>query len=304
MPKSVNPTAVDTLLIIPARWGSKRFPGKPLTDICGKSLLERVYRCAEKAVNTLSTTAILIATEDERIIEHAQHFNVNAILTPDSCRSGTDRAYSALQLLSERNPNASDNIKSNNIKSNNIKWVINLQGDAPNVPAPLIQKLVQGLHQQPDIDVLTPVTALPWHALDDLRALKKTSPFSGTTAIVDAAGRALWFSKNILPAIRNEAQIREHTALSPVYRHIGLYGYKVSALTRFVSLNEGVYEKAEGLEQLRFLENDIPIHTITTELGALSAMTGIDTPQDAARMINWISKNGDPLTQHTGKSVQ
>lgn len=125
------------------------------------------------------------------------------------------------------------------------------------------------------------------------------TPFSGTSCIVNAKDEALWFSKNILPAIRKEAQLRESDPLSPVWRHIGLYGYKRDALERFVSLPEGQYERVEGLEQLRFLKNGMRIQAVKVA-AAPSAMWGIDTPEDAAHAEKLIAGHGKPLAEFGG----
>ena len=144
------------------------------------------------------------------------------------------------------------------------------------------------------LDAVTPIVQMSWADLDEVRERKKETPFSGTSCIVNAEDEALWFSKNILPAIRKEEKLRETEALSPVWRHIGLYGYKRAALERFVSLPEGHYERLEGLEQLRFLENGMRIQAVKVA-AAPSAMWGIDTPQDAAHAEKLIAEHGEPL---------
>lgn len=106
----------------------------------------------------------------------------------------------------------------------------------------------------------------------------------------------LWFSKQILPAIRNEDKIRATSPMSPVYRHIGLYAYRTESLQKFQQLPEGVYEKLEGLEQLRFMENGMTIHAVTVEKPTIS-MSGIDTPEDAELATTLIAKHGDPFNQ-------
>ena len=143
--------------------------------------------------------------------------------------------------------------------------------------------MLQAVQDNPDIQVITPVIKLRWAELDNLREQKKVTPFSGTTAILNADAQALWFSKNILPAIRKEDKYRENAEFSPVHQHIGLYGYRVETLKKFVSLPQGHYEELEGLEQLRLLENNIPVHTITLDVEAGLAQAGIDSPEDVER---------------------
>lgn len=263
-----------TLIVIPARYHSQRFPGKPLTLLAGKSMLSWVYNSAQQAALSLNAngtteTQVVIATEDQRIIEHAGWLGAEAILTPDTCLCGTDRALAAATQYST----APD-------------YVINFQGDSPLTPASLLVNLITHLVQNPHWQVATPVMPLSWNALDQLRTQKKHTPFSGTTAIIQADGQALWFSKNIIPALRNEEKLR-HQALSPVLGHVGLYAYRYETLHRFVNLPEGHYEKLEGLEQLRLLENGIPIHTIQVD-PHLPPMLGVDTPEDAQRVNHYL----------------
>jgi 3-deoxy-manno-octulosonate cytidylyltransferase (CMP-KDO synthetase) len=263
-----------TLIVIPARYHSKRFPGKPLTLLAGKSMLHRVFDRAQQAAAELNRSAItqaqvVIATEDRRIVEHAQTFGAGAMLTPDSCLCGTDRALAAAQTFGHR-----------------PDYVLNFQGDSPLTPASLLVDLITHLHQNTHWQVATPVMPLSWPALSQLRTNKITTPFSGTTAIIKADGQALWFSKNIIPALRDEEKWRQQP-LSPVFAHVGLYAYRYEALERFVSLPEGHYEKLEGLEQLRLLENGIPIHAIQVD-PALPPMLGVDTPEDAQRVSTYL----------------
>ncbi len=159
-------------------------------------------------------------------------------------------------------------------------FVVSLQGDAPFTPIEAPYKMIQAFISDPTIEVVTPIARLRWDELDALRESKKTTPFSGTTCVTDVKGKALWFSKNILPAIRKEDRKEE---FSPVQQHIGLYGYRFDVLKKFVSLPEGHYEKLEGLEQLRLLENGISIQTVTLEVDAGLAQSGIDSPEDVTR---------------------
>lgn len=255
-------------IIIPARYGSTRFPGKPLVKIAGQTMLSRVVDIAKKAANSLGDTqniTIAVATEDERILLHAEELGVHAVMTSDNCATGSDRVLEAVKKI---NPTSD--------------FVFGLQGDAPFTPPEAIAKMVAAVQNNPDIQVITPVINLRWHELDQLRENKKQTPFSGTTAILNHDGQALWFSKNILPAIRKEDKYRTDE-FSPVHQHLGLYGFRVATLEKFVALPQGKYEQLEGLEQLRLLENDIPIHTVTLDVKAGLAQAGIDSPEDVTR---------------------
>ncbi len=254
-----------TLIVIPARYASKRFPGKPLADIAGKTLLQRVVEVARAACSQHSDCRFIVATDDVRIAAHAEAIAAPVVMTDPDLPSGTDRAYAAALSLSDK-----------------PDFVLNLQGDAPLTPPRLIGDLIEAALQV-DADVYTPVTQLSWDTLDEMRLQKQQTPFSGTSCLRAQNGTALWFSKTIIPAMRKEATLRAQSAHSPVYRHIGLYGYRLAALKRFTELAEGHYEALEGLEQLRFLENGLSIHTIAVTLPAASSW-GVDTPQDADRV--------------------
>lgn len=273
----ILPNDTDTLLIIPARWGSSRLPGKPLIDLAGKSMLARVLETANNAREDLQGVQVVVTTEDTRVLEHASTLGAYCSLTSASCKTGTDRAQATLAQLNDAQPN------------NQIQWVINLQGDAPLTPPALIRDLITQLRNHPETKVLTPATQLTWRALDQLRTNKQDSPFSGTTVTFTPNHRALWFSKCIIPAIRKEKQLREISDLSPVWRHIGVYGFRADVLNQYVKLPETHYEALEGLEQLRLLESGIPVHILPAELGDLSALSGVDTPEDAARISKWLN---------------
>jgi len=252
-------------IVIPARYGSTRFPGKPLAEIAGQSMLSRVVDLARTAAAQYSDIDVLVATDDQRIADHADAIGVEHVMTGE-CATGSDRVLAAVKE-SGKAP----------------EFVLNLQGDAPFTPPAAIDAILKGFEAYDEADVITPVHQLSWDDLDRLRDSKKTTPFSGTTAVVDAGGKALWFSKTILPAIRKEEALREASDVSPVLQHMGLYGYRMEALERFCALPEGTYEALEGLEQLRMLENGMHIQCVPIEIEAGAMQSGIDTPEDLER---------------------
>ncbi|MCB9964115.1 MAG: 3-deoxy-manno-octulosonate cytidylyltransferase [Rhodospirillales bacterium] len=261
------------LIVIPARYGSTRFPGKPLVLLGGRSMLSHVVEKAREAIAFVREGSmesvdidLLIATDDERIMAHAADLNTSAILTPASCKTGTDRVLAAIRQL----PESPD-------------YVLCLQGDVPLIPSEVVRDMIRTMLEFPHLDVVTPVHNLSWEDLDRLRAAKEQTPFSGTTVIMDDAQRAVWFSKNIIPAIRKEDSFRASLPMSPVWRHIGVYGYRVDILERFSYLEEGFYEQLEGLEQLRLLENHISIQCVPVTIPAGALLSGIDSPEDLAR---------------------
>jgi 3-deoxy-manno-octulosonate cytidylyltransferase (CMP-KDO synthetase) len=257
---------MNLLIVIPARYGSTRFPGKPLVRLGRTTMLSHVINKAKEAIKTYNNIDLIVATDDERIMLHAQENDVAAIMTPESCKTGTDRVLAAIRQLPEY-----------------PDYVMCLQGDVPLIPVHVIERMVSTIQKNPHLDVVTPVHNLSWEDLDRLREAKKQSPFSGTTVIMNDEKRALWFSKTILPAIRKEAFMREKGEACPVWRHIGLYGYRVDIIEKFSYLEEGYYEQLEGLEQLRMLENNISIQCVPVDIPSGALLSGVDSPEDLER---------------------
>jgi 3-deoxy-manno-octulosonate cytidylyltransferase (CMP-KDO synthetase) len=269
---------VDTsdLIVVPARYGSTRLPGKPLLAIAGRTLLERVTAVARAAAELAGNCDVVVATDDARIADHAHALGVEAVMTGTELDSGSARACAAACARTQR-----------------PGLVINLQGDAPFVPPAVVAGLIAVLREGA-ADVATPVYRLDWARLDALRVHKQAAPFSGTTCIRSEDGRALWFSKAIIPAIRGEAVLRTAGPLSPVWQHLGLYGYRMAALEWFAAAPPGTYETLEGLEQLRFLEAGRTIATVEVDPPS-HAMSGIDSPEDLALAEAAIAQLGDPF---------
>jgi len=276
VPASPDAIAATGLIVVPARFGSKRLPGKPLIRIAGRTMLERVVAIARTAAAIAGDCAMMIATDDERILDHARILGCDAVMTASGISSGSGRACA---VASARRPRP--------------EIVVNLQGDAPFIPPTLVAQLLAAARAA-QADCVTPVVRLDWAALDAMRAHKKEAPFSGTTCVRADDGRALWFSKTILPAIRDEATLRAEGPLSPVYRHLGLYAYRLDALERFEATPPTPYEQLEGLEQLRFLETGMTIQTIEAA-PPRHAMSGIDTAADVALAEALIARWGDPF---------
>jgi 3-deoxy-manno-octulosonate cytidylyltransferase (CMP-KDO synthetase) len=237
-------------------------------------MLARTVDAARRA-GKAAGARVLVATDDPRIAAHAREIGAEAVMTDAGLPSGTDRCRAAAEIAA---PDAN--------------FIVNLQGDAPFTPPSHIEALIANAARG---DVVTPVIRLSWTALDDLRSRKKTTPFSGTTCIRGSDGRAIWFSKTILPAIRSEEKLRQSGPLSPVLQHVGLYGYRREALARIASLPPSHYEELEGLEQLRFLENGLSVYAVEVEASTLP-QSGIDTPEDAARAEQVLKQLGDPCS--------
>ncbi len=270
---------MDIAIVIPARYGSKRFPGKPMAPIRGASLLRRVWLIA-RAVGGVSR--VYVATDDERVAGHARSFGAEVIMTSPECENGTVRVHQAMRSL-PRPPDA----------------VINFQGDAVLTPPWVLQGLVDAFHADPASQLVTPAVHLSWDELEELRKSKEATPFSGTLVVFDRAMNALYFSKTIIPSLRNRGE-----GMPPVYRHIGLYGYRSDVLDRLAALAPTPLERAEGLEQLRALENGIPIRVVLTDYRGRTHWS-VDSPEDAAMVETLIARDGElvPLPQDIPESV-
>ena len=267
-----------SVVVIPARYGSTRLPGKPLAMIAGQTMLQRVVRIAQAATRDLTNVTLLVATDDDRIMAHCRDLAVTAVMTPESCQNGTERAEMAIRQL----PQEPD-------------FILNLQGDAPLTPPDFLTAMIQSFAQSP-CDMVTPVTRLSWAQLDTLRDNKKTTPASGTCAVFDEkTGRAFWFSKNIIPLMRKESTLREQSDQSPIFRHIGLYGYSRAMLAAYNDLPESHFEALEGLEQLRALENGYHIRCVPVDYRGRASMSGVDSPEDVSRAEAMIAQFGELL---------
>lgn len=229
---------------------------------------------ARAAIGTRADIALTVATDDDAIADHARAAGCDAVMTDSAIATGSGRALAAAQA-----------------HSSPPRFVVNLQGDSPFQPEGALGAVIAAL--QGGAPVATPVIALDWPALDALREHKTRSPFSGTTCARAPDGHALWFSKTIIPAIRNEDKLRETDPRSPVWRHVGLYGYALDALERFEACPPTVLENLEGLEQLRLLELGIPVMTVAVDPPRFDS-SGIDTEADISRVEALIAVYGDP----------
>lgn len=263
----MTPNNHGIAIIIPARYGSKRFPGKPLAKLANKEILGHVLANAMIAAEKLTAAQIVVATDDERIKNYCDQNNFMCVMTEQNLSTGTDRVLAAAHQLSPR-PDI----------------ILNLQGDSPFVYPDIIHAVITALISNQNIDIATPVTQLSWRALDILRASKQTTPFSGTTVIRNPDGTAHWFSKAIIPALKTESKIRgSDDDLSPIFRHIGLYAFRYEALAKFAALPPSYFETLEELEQLRALEAGMKILTVPIDYKNRPTMTGIDSPEDLTR---------------------
>jgi 3-deoxy-manno-octulosonate cytidylyltransferase (CMP-KDO synthetase) len=227
--------------IIPTRWSSTRFPGKPLHLIAGKQLLRHVW---ERCRHAEKLDAVIVATDDMRIAEAAFNWGAEVALTSRRHSSGTDR-------VAEVARNARD-----------FAFVVNIQGDEPLIDPRLIDHIVEKLRSDRRVDIVT--AAHPFQNL-----IEAKSPHQNKV-VVDRKNCALYFSRSPIPYPASRSRVR-------YLRHQGIYGFRRDALLQFVKWKPGPLERAESLEQLRALENGVKIHVLITRHGS----PGMDTPADA-----------------------
>lgn len=228
---------MSVLIVIPARFASRRYPGKPLVELAGASGRKRslIRRSWDAAMAVESVDRVVVATDDERIRREAEGFGAEVVMTSETCANGTERCAEAHGKL-----------------GGGYKIVVNLQGDAPLTPAWFISDLVSGLESAPESGVATPVLRCDGRTLAALKTDRSEGRVGGTTAVFDSARRALYFSKEVVPFT---AETYAQAAATPVYHHVGVYAYRAAALATYPDWTQGPLETLEGLEQLRFLEN-------------------------------------------------
>lgn len=226
--------------IIPARYGSTRFPGKPLADISGKPMFWHVFTQASKCPEL---SQVFLATDDERIESAAKALDVPVVVTRSDHPSGTDRVLEAATIL--------------NLPEDAI--VVNIQGDEPLLEPAMLTELV-GPFVSPDIEVTTLARKIGQNEAGNINQVK---------VVFSKTGKALYFSRLPIPCYRDGQE-------EVLFGHIGLYAFRMNALRKFVALGQSRLEIAEKLEQLRLLENDIPIHVVLTEHKSI----GVDKPED------------------------
>lgn len=260
---------MSTLIVIPARQGSTRFPGKPMAKIRGVALLERVWKIAQA---TRGVDRVLIATDHTEIQTFAQSFGAEVVMTRPECSNGTERVWDAIKKL----------------KGKKTQIAINLQGDAVLTPPWIIEATLKALKKDPKIQVATPAQHLSWEQFEEFEKLKRAGRSSGTLTVFDKKKNALYFSKNIIPNLRDRTPTQE----SPYYRHIGLYAYRFKALQQYVKLKPTLLEEAEKLEQLRALENGIPIRVVPVDFKGRTSWS-IDHPEDIQTAEQIIAREGE-----------
>ena len=264
---------MSVLVVIPARYASTRYPGKPLVDLRGasgedKSLIRRSWDAA-MAVNGVDR--VVVATDDDRIADAAKGFGAEVVMTATTCRNGTERCAEAHANL-----------------GGGYDIVVNLQGDAPLTPAWFIEDLVAGLQAQPAAQVATPVLRADGRALNGLLADRKAGRVGGTTAVFGTDHNALYFSKEVIPFTGQTYADDDDT---PVFHHVGVYAYRPDALAAYPAWSTGPLETLEGLEQLRFLERGTPM--LCVEVAAKGRQFWeLNNPEDVPRIEAMLAEMG------------
>ena len=241
--------------IIPARYGSTRFPGKPLAVIDGRTMIQRVY---EQALKCDRLAGVVVATDDQAIFNHVTQFGGQVVMTGSHHVSGTERCHEALHRVSG-DPESFDG-------------VINIQGDEPFIRPEQIGQVADCL-SQPGTDLATLIRRIT--------SAEELGNPNVVKVVTDHAGYALYFSRSAIPFTRG-SKIEEWLTASAYYKHIGLYGYRRAALEAITGLPAAPPEQAESLEQLRWLWHGLRIRTQVTEYESLS----IDTPADLLKITN------------------
>lgn len=245
---------MKTLGIIPARYASTRFPGKPLALIAGKPLIQHVVEQCQKAT---SLTEVIVATDDARIFEVAQDFCRVEMTSPDH-PSGSDR----IAEIAERNE---------------CDAIINIQGDEPLIDPSVIDAVANALEQNEMSTAATPIKEVSEY--DNPNVVK---------VVVNVSGHALYFSRHTIPFLRDAANrsVAEQLAAFPFLKHLGIYGYRRETLLRLVKCPQSPLEQAEKLEQLRALENGIQIAVVKVDYDSI----GVDLPEDVERVEKLLTK--------------
>jgi 3-deoxy-manno-octulosonate cytidylyltransferase (CMP-KDO synthetase) len=256
---------MPVLLVIPARYASSRYPGKPLVELTGATGLARslIQRSWEAASAVSGIDRVVVATDDDRIADASRAFGAEVVMTSDQWRNGTERCAEVARAFGGA-----------------YDIIVNLQGDAPLTPPWFVTALVEAMQAHPDWHVATPVLRCDSESLAGFLEDRRRGRVGATTAVFDRAGRGLYFSKEVIPYTGRPLGPGEDI---PVFHHVGVYAYRHSALAGYPDWPVGPLETWEGLEQLRFMENGSDVHCVTVE-GEGRAFWELNNPSDVPRI--------------------
>lgn len=260
-------------IVIPARFGSSRFPGKPLVSLRGSTGIPKtlIHRCIEAARAVAGVDRIVVATDDGRIVAAAEAAGAEAVMTDPALRNGSERVAAAAATLG-----IADGI------------VVNLQGDAPLVPPWFVANLVTAMAGDPGVVMATPVLRCDPESLRMFREDRAAGRVGATTAVIARNGDALYFSKEVIP-FTGDRTFAPGTV--PVFHHVGLYAFRPAALAAYAAMEPTPLELLEGLEQLRFLEHGHPIRTVEVD-GRGRPFWEVNNPEDVPRVEGQLARLG------------
>jgi 3-deoxy-manno-octulosonate cytidylyltransferase (CMP-KDO synthetase) len=253
---------MNTVILIPARYQSSRYPGKPLVELKGSGGTAKplIQRSVEAARGVRGVSGVFVVTDDDRIADACSKFGVGVIMTSPECRNGTERCAEALSSLHEPD------------------LVINFQGDALLTPPGFVEALIDRMRDDSDAMVATPALQLRSAEVRELQAEEAAGRVGGTTVVTNDQGHALYFSKRLIPHLPAGALDGE---MSPVRLHVGVYAYRPQALDRYVATPVSELETLEGLEQLRFLVAGVPVAVVDVATPPF-ALRELNNPEDVA----------------------
>ena len=264
---------MQSLIVIPARYASTRYPGKPLVDLKGasgqaKSLLERSWLAASQVEGV---DRVVVATDDERIERAAIAMGAEVVMTSPEAANGTERVAEAHLAL-----------------GGGYDIVVNLQGDAPLTPKWFVEALIEAMKSNPHADIATPVLRCDGRALNGFLEDRRAGRVGGTTAVFGAGNQGLYFSKEVIPYT---GERYDDAAKTPVFHHVGVYAYRPAALRAYPDWPLGPLEKLEGLEQLRFLEQGRDVLCVEVD-GAGREFWELNNPEDVPRIERILAELG------------
>src|SRR5690349_13014341 len=253
---------MNAVILIPARYASSRYPGKPLVPLKGAtgSVKPLIQRSVEAARRVKGVSGVFVVTDDERIAEACAPAKVGVIMTSPECRNGTERCAEALAQLHEPD------------------LVINFQGDALLTPAGFVEALIARMENDRDALVATPAMRLRSSEVRALQAEEAAGRVGGTSVVTNDVGHALYFSKRLIPYLP-AASLGDQ--MSPVRLHVGIYAYRPEALERYIATPASELEELEGLEQLRFLASGVPVAVVDVQTPPY-ALRELNNPEDVA----------------------
>ena len=261
---------MKAVIIIPARYGSTRYPGKPLVPLRTREGKKSLIQLSWEAANKVSgISEIYVATDDKRIEEHAVAFGAKVIRTSSKCKNGTERCAEAVSNARLE-----------------AEFIVNFQGDAPLTPSWFVEEIIAGLKADKSTDMATPVLRLDRKSYNLFFEDRKSDRVGGTTVVFDKDMYALYFSKELIPFF--EISKIEQDKPIPCYHHVGVYAYRKNILREYLSWPESNLEKLEGLEQLRFLSENKKVKCVEVSSRG-NVFWELNNPEDVQRIEKVIS---------------